>query len=371
MKRRTFLKKTAGGTLVSSLAFSAATRIGTAGEDILVGIITQERGPHLGTYLDALAKAQGVASVALSDESGATFARAGEVLGEKLTTYQDHGKMLQEAQPRAVLISLAAHLAPPLIRKSLEAGAHVLAEKPACVRAEDFEPLVRLADSRKLNLMLALGSRLHPAVRKARELVESGFLGRPFGAHLVFVADQTRLTRPRYHESWLAFKDKAGGGQLIWLGIHYLDLVQYLTGDRIEQVAAVTRNVGGQPVEIEDSVALALRFKKGMVGTYHGGYYLDRGYHLGVTLWGSQGWLRMNLLKGSVQWYSTHPDAPRGIRSHDFETEPSSYYPLVQSLVDLGHGKGNPPLTGEDSLHVLKVVFGAYQAAETGLSQRV
>lgn len=371
MKRRTFLKKTAGSTLASSLAFSAATRIGAAGEGIPVGVITQERGPHLGIYLNALATAEGVTSVALSDESGTTFDRAGEVLGVKLTTYQDHGKMLREAKPRAVLVSLAAHLAPPLIRQSLEAGAHVLAEKPACVRAEDFEPLVRLADSRNLNLMLALSSRLHPAVRKARELIQSGFLGEPFGAHLVFVADQTRLTRPQYQESWLAFRDKAGGGQLIWLGIHYLDLVQHLTGDRIEQVSAVTRNVGGQPVEIEDSVALALRFRGGMVGTYHGGYYLDRSYHLGVKLWGAKGWLQMNLLTGSMQWYSTHPEAPRVIRSHDFETEPSTYYPLVQSLVDLGRGKGNPPLTGEDSLHVLQVVFAAYKAAETGLSQPV
>ena len=77
----------------------------------------------------------------------------------------------------------------------------------------------------------------------------------------------------------------------------------------------------------------------------------------------------MNLLQGPMHWYSTHPDAPRKIQVHDFETEPSSYYPLVQSLVDLGRGKGNPPLTGEDSLHVLKVVFGAYKGAETGVSQ--
>ena len=179
MKRRTFLKKTAGGTLVSSLALSAATRIGNAGDGIPVGVITQERGPHLGIYLKALAEAEGVASVALSDESGTTFDRAGEALGGKLTTYQNHGKMLREAKPRAVLVSLAAHLAPPLIRESLEAGAHVLAEKPACVRAQDFEPLVRLPIPRKLNLMLALSSRLHPAVLEARELIQSGFWANP------------------------------------------------------------------------------------------------------------------------------------------------------------------------------------------------
>ena len=46
-------------------------------------------------------------------------------------------------------------------------------------------------------------------------------------AHLI--ADQTRLTRPAYHESWYAKKARDGGGHLIWLGIHWLDLARFLT----------------------------------------------------------------------------------------------------------------------------------------------
>ncbi len=370
MKRRTFLKKSAGGAVFSTLAVSSIRTL-AAEESIKVGVITQEKGPHLSIYLDSLAKAKGVASVALSDQSGTTFEKAKELLGSKLTTFRDHDKMLKEVKPRSVILSLEAHLAPPLVRKALESGAHVLAEKPSCVRAEDFEPLVQLADSKNLSLMLALGTRLHPGALKAKELVDSGLLGKPYGSHLVFVADQTRLTRPRYHRSWLAFKDKAGGGQLIWLGIHYLDLIQYLTGDRIEQVAAVTRNVGGQPVEIEDAVALALKFKNGMVGTLHGGYYLDKGYHLGITLWGSQGWVKLDPMHSPVTWYSTHPDAPKGVQSFPFSLEPGAYFYLVQAAVDVARGVGKAPLTGADSLHVLRVIFGAYRASETGLTQSI
>ena len=370
MKRRTFLKKSTGGAVLSSLALSSIRTL-AAEEPIKVGVITQERGPHLSIYLDSLAKAEGVASVALSDQSGTTFENAKEVLGSKLSTFRDHDKMLKEVKPRSVILSLEAHAAPPLIRKSLESGAHVLAEKPSCVRAEDFEPLVQLANTKNLSLMLALGTRLHRGALKAKELFDSGLLGKPYGSHLVFVADQTRLTRPSYHRRWLAFKDKAGGGQLIWLGIHYLDLIQYLTGDRIEQVSAVTRNVGGQPVEIEDSVALALKFKKGMVGTLHGGYYLNKGYHLGITLWGSKGWVKLDPLNSPVTWYSTHADAPKGVQSFAFSREPGAYFYLVQAAVDVARGVGKAPLTGEDSLHVLRVIFGAYRASETGRTQTI
>ena len=72
--------------------------------------------------------------------------------------------------------------------------------------------------------------------------------------------DQARLTRPDYQKSWFASKDKAGGGHLIWLGIHPMDQIHFLTGDRVEKVTAFCRNVGGQPVEIEDAEALALQF---------------------------------------------------------------------------------------------------------------
>ena len=313
MKRRTFLKKTtgAGGMVLSSLAvgtgFSAsellsATRSSTASDKgkspIRVGVITQEKGPHLGIYLDALATSEGLAGVAISDETGATFEQAESSLGERfpdLGKFRDYRQMIEEFKPQMVLISLEAHLAPDRIRKALEGNCSVLAEKPACVRAEDFEPLVQLAESRNLHLVLSLPGRLHPSAIKAKELIRSGFLGKLYGNQVFQVKDQTRLTRPSYQDSWFAFKDKAGGGHLIWLGIHNLDLIQYLADDPIAKVSAVCRNVGGQPVEIEDAEALALQFKNGMVGTFHGGYYLEQGgYQSAVTIWGSKGWLRIS-----------------------------------------------------------------------------
>ena len=124
--------------------------------------------------------------------------------------------------------------------------------------------------------MLAMHTRMSQAIQKARELIRRGYLGRPYSATMDWIADQTRLTRPEFHGLWVASKAKAGGGKLIYHGIHYLDVLQYLTGDRIDRVAALCENVGGQPIDVEDAAVVTFRMRGGWVGTLNAGYYLDR-----------------------------------------------------------------------------------------------
>jgi len=128
---------------------------------------------------------------------------------------------------------------------TLEAGCHVVSEKPACVRTRDFEHLVEVAKKKRRHLMLVFANRLLPQVQKARELIQSGFLGDFYGTEIHTIADQTRLKSPEYQNSWYASKEKAGGGHLAWLGVHYLDLIRFITGLRIQQVCGFVGNVGG------------------------------------------------------------------------------------------------------------------------------
>ena len=59
------------------------------------------------------------------------------------------------------------------------------------------------------------------------------------GLNVLQVKDQSRLTRVSYQKSWFAFKDKAGGGHLIWLGIHQMDQISFITGDEVERPDAL------------------------------------------------------------------------------------------------------------------------------------
>ncbi len=344
-------------------------------QSIRVGIITEATGGHLKGYLRRLATHEGIEYVAIADETGKMFEQAQQTLGPRaatLQTYSSYQEMLAKVRPHAVVVTVEAHRAPERIAAALESGAHTLTEKPPCVNLEDYERVARLADSRKLHLVMGFASRRHPAAVKARELVRNGYIGRPYGTTLNWIGDQTRLTRPAYHQSWLSFRSKAGGGKLIFHGIHYLDLIQYITGDNITQVAGFTRNVGGQPIEVEDAAVVTLGFSKGMVGTLNTGYYLDRGYDNKIVLWGSKGWLRIDLPGNPpLKYLSTHPDAPRGVTKVPTPSQTDDYVAITTNFLDVARGLAEPFMTTAEGLHVMKVVFAAYQAANTGIAQRI
>ncbi|MBM3775041.1 MAG: Gfo/Idh/MocA family oxidoreductase [Acidobacteria bacterium] len=363
MERRTFAR-----VVCATPSLLAADRL----KRIQVAVLTHAGGAHLSSYFPALAGTEEVESVVLSDPGGENVPAARKALGQKLAgVYEDPAGLLRKEQPAMALVTMEAALAPPAIHAALDAGCHVMAEKPACVRLEDFEPLKRKAERSNRHLMLALANRLDPAMREARRLISAGQIGKIYGVEMHLIADQTRLTRPAYHQSWFARKARAGGGHLIWLGIHWLDLAMHLTGSRVREVAGFAGVVGGQPLDVEDSAVVAMKFDNGVFGALTSGYYLDRGYHSHIKVWGSQGWLHLQKHgDGPLQWYSTKEAKPQ-VRRLPPSNQPSGYGPFVRAAVRASAGLEDPPLTGDDSLYVLRTVFACYRAAGTGKTQTV
>lgn len=355
MNRRTF---------AAALGSAAAH---AAGRRLRVALLTHAGGPHLSAYIPALADTPEVGEVVLSDPGGENVPAARQALGSRLSAvYESPAELFRREKPELALITMEAALSPPVIDAALEAGCHVLAEKPACVRLADFDPLAAKAEARRLHLMLALVNRIDPDVVEMRRLIEDGRIGRVYGVELHIIADQTRLTRPAYHRTWFAHKARSGGGHLIWLGIHWLDLATFVTRSKINAVSCFTANVGGQPIDVEDSAAVAMRFDNGTLGTITSGYYLDKGYHSLVKVWGSHGWVELRKHGGpGLEWYSTEEATP-AVHRVNHGDEPSGYTPFVRRVVRSVAGLEPPPLTTADSLNVLKVVFAAYRAAETG-----
>jgi predicted dehydrogenase len=339
---------------------------------ITVAVLTNAGGAHLEAYLAGLAVTEEVNAVVVGDPSGASEAAAQKLLGTKLKRFErEHARTLAEDKPVMALVTLEAVQAPPVIRLALEANCHVLAEKPACVRAEDFAPLVRLAEMKHRHLTLALANRLLTTVQQAKRMIRDDQIGKIYGCELHIIADQTRLKSSAYHESWFADRARSGGGHLIWLGIHWIDLVMYITGAKIVEAAGFTGIVGGQPLRVEDSAAMAVRFDNGTFGTITSGYYLDRGYHSHIKVWGSHGWVQLDTHGGEpLQWYSTK-ESPPTVKRFEGPADSASYTPLVRACVRASLDREPPPLTAAESLHVLQIVFACYRAAETGRSQRV
>lgn len=340
---------------------------------IPVAVLTHAAGPHLDAYLAGLAASSEVGEVSIADPSGSTFAAAQKALGQKLkATGKSAVALLREAKPKFALVTMEAVLAPPAIDAALEQGCHVLAEKPGCVRASDFEPLVRKAEAKHLHLSLAFANRLRPEAREAQRLVREGRFGKLYGMEIHLVADQTRLKSPNYRQAWYGQKARGGGGHLTWLGIHWLDLALFITGAEVEAVAGFSGNVGGQPLDVEDANAVALRFSNGFFGTLTSGYYLDRGYHQHIKIWGEKGWLELNHQpEVSLKWYSTAEPKVADVQTYTPPKEPTGYTPFVHACVRAAAGLQDPPVTGREGLRVLDAIYAFYEAAKSGQTKAV
>jgi len=319
-------------------------------DKIKVGVLTHGGGAHVGAYLTALAASEECGEVVFADPDKRYEAAARDALGDKLTrTYTDHDQLLSGEQPAMVVVTMEAKLAPPVIEKALDAQCHVFAEKPSCVRVEDFVPLVEKAD------------------RQHRYLIAAGEIGKLYGTEIHLIADQTRLTRPSYRDSWMCHKARSGGGHLIWLGIHWLDLAMYVTDSDITDVAAFTANVGGQPIDVEDSATAALRFDNGTLGTVTSGYYLDKGYHSHIKIWGSQGWLHIDSMdEAPMHWSTTKGERAGDIQTWEGTKEPRGYTPYVSAAIHACAQMTDPPITSAHSLRALNTVYSIYSSAESG-----
>ena len=350
------------------------------GDQARVAVITSPTGTmHVAGFLEILAALPEVAQVALvTDGADDIESHARDQLGARLVgTFPDAEALFGSFEADLSIVSLEPRTAPPAIAACLRHGSHVLAEKPACLQWEEFAALASLADERQRNLGLAFAARGFPFLQDARSLVASGKLGKLYGVDTYFIADQTRVQQAEWQASWFSQKACAGGGHLMWLGIHYVDLLHHLTGQRVVEVAGLTAVVGGAPIDTEDAAVAVLRFEDDMVGTLTSAYYIDRNKQSHLHLWGSQGWLRGRPNDWeSLEWYSTHPaehSAPfRTIRydSPQSEVKPT-YYGLVRDAVHGVMGIGPHPVATSEALHVLKVVHSIYRAAETGQTQQV
>ena len=333
-----------------------------------VAFLTHAEGAHMSAYFSALATAKDCNEVVLADPGNRWRDDARIALKDKLTqVYDSHTELLARETPELCLVSMEALHAPPVIEAALSSGSHVFSEKPGCVTLDQFEQLANLAESKHLHLMMAFANRTNPESLAARRMIQQGRTGRIFSIDMRIVADQTRLTRPAYHTTWYADKARAGGGHLIWLGIHWLDLAMYLTGTTITQVTGATANVGGQPISAEDSAAATLKFNNGTLGTINSGYYLDSGYHTEIRIWGSKGWINLDSVGSpKLTWYENTGPMAKQVQTFDASTEPLGYSPFVERAVSAIANETAPPITTQESLNTMRTVYGIYQAAESG-----
>jgi predicted dehydrogenase len=234
---------------------------------------------------------------------------------------------------------------------ALEAGRHVLCEKPLANTVDEARAMVAAADAargRGVLAMVGFNYRRLPAASFARQLVAAGALGEIRHVRAEYLQDW--LTDPAFPLTWRLRADEAGSGALGDIGAHIVDLTQYVTGEAITGVSGLTSTfvperplpdgTGTGPVTVDDAAVFLARLSGGALATYTATRFATgRKNALRIEVSGSRGSLAFDLERlNELSFYdATGPAAVRGFR-RILVTEPE--HPYVAAWWPPGHGLG-------------------------------
>ena len=149
----------------------------------------------------------------------------------------------------------------------LEAGKHVLSEKPMASELSDAKAMIEAADKANVTLNIIFQNRYNASTAALKHIIDSGEAGRLIGARASICWHREA---PYYTESgWRGTWDKEGGGVLINQSIHTLDLLSYLGGKIRRVKGSISTDLLSGVIEVEDNVHAVFEYENGAVGVLH------------------------------------------------------------------------------------------------------
>ncbi|MDD2762837.1 MAG: Gfo/Idh/MocA family oxidoreductase [Opitutaceae bacterium] len=293
----------------------------------------------------------------------------------------DYRDVLRRAEIDIVSIALPNYLHAPVALAALQAGKHVMLDKPMATNARDAAKLVAEAKRHRRLLMIGQNQRFAPTVQTLKQLVDRGALGEVYHAKAAWLR---RSGIPRIG-SWFTQKQFAGGGCTYDIGVHVLDQTLYLMGEfEAAAVSAQTyakfgpRGQGDgswgkseidprKPFDVDDFSVALIKLRSGRT------VLLEASWAAHQRVQSSNG----TQLFGTAAGATTHP--PRLFRPgrKKYTVEPLPSLPPLVSPDRMVHfinvllGREQPFVRPEESLAVQKILDAIYLSAATGREVRL
>ena len=184
-------------------------------------------------------------------------------LASGCTAVTDFNTVLADTRVDAVIVATLNAALAPITLAAVRAGKHVLVEKPGALNAAQLRPIREAAHASGARVRLGYNHRFHPALRQARELVDSGIMG-----PLMFLrARYGHGGRKGYDREWRADPALSGGGELIDQGVHLIDLASWFLGDFAKIEGHATTSFWD--MKVDDNAFLSLRTAAGQTAWLH------------------------------------------------------------------------------------------------------
>ncbi|MCX8179818.1 MAG: Gfo/Idh/MocA family oxidoreductase [Thermofilaceae archaeon] len=282
--------------------------------------------------------------------------------------YLSFEQMLSDPDVEAVAISTPHYLHFPQAISAIEAGKHVLVDKPLAVNLREADEMIRKAEHYGVKLGVVFEYRFDPIVEKLKTSIEQGKLGRLILGEAIVEWFRT----PEYYSGsgWRGRWATEGGGALINQAIHTIDLLLWLMGD-VEKIWALTGTFM-HDIEVEDLAVAALKFRSGAFGVIQGSTAIYPGLPTRLEVHGTNGTavieggaLKVLAIRGEEE------ETKEGVKGLESWARPEAvpvenHLRLVKDFVTSVEEGGRPRVDGYEGRRSLEVIRAIYFSSWSG-----
>ncbi len=235
--------------------------------------------------------------------------------------YADWRELLAREKLDGIAIATPNRLHHPIALAAFDAGLHVICEKPLPLNAAEAYEMLARATAHKRKHLVMFDYRAMPAARRAKELIDAGFLGRVL--HVIAIYQHASYVDPARPFAWRMSKAESGTGTLGDLASHIIDLTRWWVGDVARVTGHLTTFTGQRrhpttqemvAVDADDAASFVAEMQGGAQAIFHATKMaVGRGNSIRVELYGAEGALIFDADSGNrANWIGSLYAARRG-----------------------------------------------------------
>lgn len=282
--------------------------------------------------------------------------------------FSDLKSLLEKCQFDVAILCTPSGLHAEQAIACLNAGRHVITEKPMATHWEDGVAMVKAADKNDQHLFVVKQNRLNPTLQLLKQAIELGRFGRIYN-----VAMNVFWTRPQDYYDQAPWRGtwKFDGGAYMNQASHYVDLLNWLVGP-VEDVFSYTATLA-RKIEAEDSGVMVCRLKGGGMATMNVSMLTyPKNFEGSLTIVGEKGTVRIGgLAVNEIQHWEFSTEYPMDSQVQEASYETTSVYgvghPLYyKNVVETLRGLSEPATDGREGLNSLGLLDAIYMSAREG-----
>lgn len=285
--------------------------------------------------------------------------------------YNDYKELLSQIKPELVAIATESGNHAQIALDCIEAGCHVIIEKPIALSIADANAIIKAAAEKGVKVCTNHQNRFNKAVQKTRQELEAGSFGKLLHgtAHILWNRNKGYYEQAPWRGTWAM-----DGGTLMNQCIHNIDLLRWMMGGEVDEVFAYTDNLQHDYIEAEDLGMAVVKFSNGSYGMIEGtSNVYPRNLEETLYMFGTDGTVKLGGKSVNIieEWaFKDAKEDPDTVKANYHENPPNVYgfghTPLYADVIDAIRNDREPYVNGEDGKRALELILAIYKSAAEG-----